>query len=144
MICESRMSTCSTFRDAISGLDSPPLLRQSGSCPLKHQTESILDSIFWLCGKSNEAPGLVLDFHVKAVGSVTLTHCFLRISTRAALVRSLPVTASLKASSNSDAMRFRGLEPRGIAAPAMGMFGPSSGEGLVEVDLLESLGRTMV
>lgn len=144
MICESRMSTCSTWRDAISGLDSPPLLRQSGSCPLKHQTESILDSIFWLCGKSNEAPGLVLDFHLKAVRSVTLTHCFLRISTRAALVRSLPVTASLKASSNSDAMRFRGLEPRGIAAPVIGMFGPSSGEGLVEVNLLESFGRTMV
>lgn len=140
MICESGMSTCSTLRDAISGLDSPPLLRLSRSCPLKHQTESILDSIFWLCRKSNKALGLVLDFHVKGFGSVNLTHCFLRISTRPALVRSLPVTASLKASSNSDAMRFIGLEPRGVAAPAMGIFGPSSGEGLVELDLLESFG----
>lgn len=77
---------------------------------------------------------------MNGVGSVNLTHCFLSISTRPALVRSLPVTASLKASSNSDAMRFIGLEPRGVAALAMGMFGPFSGEGLVEVDLLESFG----
>lgn len=105
------MSTWSTCRDAISGLDCPSPLRQGGSCPLKHQTQSILDSIFLLCGKSNDALGSVLDFHVKALRSVNLTHCFLRISTRAALVRSLPVTASLKASNNSDAMRFIGLEP---------------------------------
>lgn len=140
MICESRLSTCSACRVAISGLDSPPLLRQRGSCPLKHQTESVLDSIFWLCRKSHKALELVSDFHVKNVGSVSVTHCFLRISTRATLVRSLPVTAFLKASRNSDAIRFIGLEPRGFAALATDMFGPSSEEGLVEVDLFESFG----
>lgn len=59
-------------------------------------------------------------------------------------MRSLPLTASLKASNNSDGMRFIGLEPGRIAAPAMGMFGPSSGKGLIEVDLLESFSRPMV
>lgn len=143
-IREFRMSTWSTCRNAISGLDGPSLLRQSASCPLKHHTQSILDSIFWFCGKSNEAPGLVLGFRVKVVGSVNSTHCFLRISTRAALVRSLPVTASSKAANNSDAMRFEGLGPWEIAASGMGIFGPSSGEGLVEVGLLESFSRPIV
>lgn len=48
---------------------------------------------------------------MKVVGAVNSTHCFLRISTRAALVRSLPVTAPSKAVNNSDAMRFDGLGP---------------------------------
>lgn len=59
-------------------------------------------------------------------------------------MRSLPVTAASKASNNSDAMRFEGLGPWEIAAPGMGIFGPSSGEGLVEVGLLESFSRPIV